>query len=742
MTATKRKIDFGKPELDHLRWVFAGTKGHKFIGIYNRSTGKMTERSHQWFRTYFAEVTQQIEAGEPIEVFYCPLPMSTPDRSGGNSTDDRWVVWADADKGLTEIVRATLRRWGFRIVSSGTPGRFHVYARLSRSVTLAEHRAIQEGLAALVGGDPAVKPDSAYMRVPFSWNYKHLHPDPAKRNDRPYPAEIIEYGRERIDADKLMARLRVYVRAAAKQVSVDVADVPVPDNLPSHIRRLTREQVEDGGSRYRMAYKAVSRVIEAGYTRDQVHAILANYAPGVDKFDSRSGGWPEQIDTMWSKRMDQNDDGKYTIVGSVEDGTAVLRRARPVEPWTGEEGFWSRRALFQHIYRYAKANRLSPWGLLGTILVRACVAVEPGVVLPDEGSLNLFLALVGVSGQGKGRLMRHAGKCVEVFSDIQPHSIGSGQGIPHLFKKREKDGSITTLATRVLFEIPEVDKFAALTKGGESTLDSELRQAYSGEALGGAYVDPAKRLPIGAHTYRLGLVMGVQPDRAKVLFEKAGGGTPQRFVWLPAYDDAMDEVRPAYDAKTWEWNKPEWSGEMGVPAEALDELDKDLLRRNAAGFDAEALDSHALLTRFKVAAVMALLDGRIDVSSEDWQLAKVVMDVSNRERDKVLARLNEVNRQAHVQAGRNAGLRQIVAERQVKRLTEERVQKIRDKVLAALGTSETGSLSLNELKKTPSLKRSAADLEEVLDGMVRDGLVNATKGRGAQIKGTRYALPD
>ncbi|GAA3937211.1 hypothetical protein [Actinoplanes auranticolor] len=744
MTATVQEVDLSAATEaeDHLRWVFHGTEGYKVIGIYNRETGKMIERSHQWFRTYFPEVNTQIEAGAPIEVFYCPLPMSTPDRSIGNSAA-RWVVWADADKGLEPSVRDTLRRWGFRIVSSGTPGRFHVYARLSRAVTLAEHRSIQEGLAAFIGGDPAVKADNAFLRVPMSWNYKNLHRDPAKRNDQPYRAEIEEHGRRRIDADGLMRRLGQFIpaQASAKKLRVTVgpAGAHVPDNIPASIQRIMRQQL-DGGSRFRAAYKAVCRVMEAGYTLAEVSGILADYEPGLDKFEERRGGWQAQIEHLWAKRMSENDGAKFSVLGSIEDGTATLVKPQPVETWTGSAVFWDRRPLFQHIYRYAKANRLSPWGLLGAILVRACVATEPGVVLPDDGSLNLFLALVGVTGQGKGRLLRHAAKSVELFTQIEPHSIGSGQGIPHLFKKRDRDGTMTTLATRVLFEIPEVDKFTALTKGGESILDSELRQVYSGEAIGGAYADPTKRLPIAAHTYRLGLVMGVQPDRAGPLFQSAGGGTPQRFLWMPAYDEVQPAERPRYKAQPWEWRKPEWAGEMGLPDEALDEIDQDLVRRNAAGFDAPALDSHSLFTRSKVAAIIALLDSRISVSSEDWTLAGVVMDVSDRERDKVLARINSMGKAEQVRAGRSAAIRQVATEQAVRRITEERRDQIQAKVVTVLEGSETGSMSLNELKKHSSLKRAAADLSEVLDGMVGDGQLRVRQGRGRQIKGTVFSL--
>jgi len=95
-----------------------------------------------------------------------------------------------------------------------------------------------------------------------------------------------------------------------------------------------------------------------------------------------------------------------------------------------------------------------------------------------------------------------------------------------------------------------------------------------GEPLGFSYADPAKALPIAPHSYRMGLVLGVQPGRAGPLLKDADGGTPQRFVWLPATDPyAPDRPPPGGLQPSWSppgpW-KPGPSGfaEIEVPEEA------------------------------------------------------------------------------------------------------------------------------------------------------------------------------
>ena len=49
-------------------------------------------------------------------------------------------------------------------------------------------------------------------------------------------------------------------------------------------------------------------------------------------------------------------------------------------------------------------------------------------------------------------------------------------------------------------------------------------------------------------------------------------------------------------------------------------IDKVRLDQLRSG-NGHTLDSHSLLARLKVAAALGLLDGRIEVNDDDWQLA-------------------------------------------------------------------------------------------------------------------------
>src|SRR5690606_28686197 len=50
------------------------------------------------------------------------------------------------------------------------------------------------------------------------------------------------------------------------------------------------------------------------------------------------------------------------------------------------------------------------------------------------------------------------------------------------------------------------------------------------------------------------------------------------------------------------------------------------------GEEVDPLDGHRMLTRLKVGAALAILDGREFVTDEDWQLAGTVVRVSDRTR--------------------------------------------------------------------------------------------------------------
>lgn len=305
-----------------------------------------------------------------------------------------------------------------------------------------------------------------------------------------------------------------------------------------------------------------------------------------------------------------------------------------------EEGFWDSRAYLRLVYDASIAAMASPWAVLACCVARALAMVPPSATLPPiiggKGSLNWFAAISAKSGGGKGAAMAVAEQLMP--QDVLVRGIGSGEGMIEAYQRcgpNKKDPPPPV--TSVLFSIEEIDSLGAMGGRSGQTTMAILRQGFSGEKLGYSYRGRQDEA-VGKHTYRMTVVASVQPERAGVLFEDAGGGTPQRFMWFPGRDKRITATPPRWprDGQGRDRVLPWLSdhdligvhGNIDVPAMAIQTI-REARARSMSGDD-EALDSHALFCREKFAYALALLDGRTDaIGDEDWRLSGVAAAVSD-----------------------------------------------------------------------------------------------------------------
>ncbi|BDT84600.1 hypothetical protein [Nocardia cyriacigeorgica] len=333
---------------------------------------------------------------------------------------------------------------------------------------------------------------------------------------------------------------------------------------------------------------------------------------------------------------------------------SIYANAAEVPPDPIEE-FWSARPILDHIRTYARARRAGPWAVLGAVLARAIAATEPNLMLPDltgvPASLNLFVVLVGKSGGGKGvaeGVARHAVQFADGLGAIvtDEYPIGSGEGLARTYMPSAKE-SDPPPPTRAILSAPEIDTLVALGGRQGSTLMAELRKVYSGEAIGFANANRATRTIVAAHAYRACLIMGAQPLRSGPLFGDAAGGTPQRCLYLTVYDHDAPEDAPATPAPV-EVKVKRYTAEqvhMGFPPEVREEFNRYHWARVRED-DIDELDGHKMLTRAKVAAALAILEERPEVTTEDWKLAGTIIRASDRTRDEMVAAVAEQAREA------------------------------------------------------------------------------------------------
>lgn len=435
----------------------------------------------------------------------------------------------------------------------------------------------------------------------------------------------------------------------------------------------------------------------------------------------------------------------------------------PTAP-TGEDvdTFWTAREVLTHIHTYAQAMYVSPWAMLGSVLSYVAALTPPRVKAMTwaPASLNMYVGLVGESGSGKDTARDAAREWLgEAAGDdrLLQREIGTGQGIVGAYVTRERDPENDSrfisrrVRESVMVTISEIDQITAHARQQASTLVPTLRSAWMAQLLGGLYKDVTKDLSVSPHTYRLCMVVGIQPKKARPLIEDTSGGLPQRFLWMPAIDPTLpeDEDEDPELPDPWGWKPPhklrgpddpftvDGAGDDGGPVDnevlvamcdsAMRVLRKERRARARGEMIGDDLATHDNLGRVKVAAALALLEERTEVSEEDWDLAGVVMKVSCSVRSQVVYGLNDEERKRREK------------ERTEAVETEKALEKVRDATsienaarrIAAVLTRNPGEWqSANPVKKKLSTKSRDCFAEAV------DLLVEARRVETREIDGS------
>lgn len=389
----------------------------------------------------------------------------------------------------------------------------------------------------------------------------------------------------------------------------------------------------------------------AGYTLAEAKADYMRHAPSDQAWDKREKCWDQAAIKAGNVALPAPPPGLEVPTVTILDSDFAIEMPTPAVTdleQADEDAFWDARPILRHLHDFARARLVSPWAVLGVTLARIVTATPHQVCLPPivggKGSLNLFVGLVGRSGSGKGAAESVAAEALHLGKAIVSHNVGSGEGIAHGYMHRTKGDLVWNDDDHaVLFSVPEIDSLAAQGDRKGATLMPQLRSGWTGEALGFGYADPAKRILIPAHEYRMAMVAGIQPGRAACLLDDADGGTPQRFLWMPATDPgAPDE--PPVEPTPMTWGGIHLGGlvtiggtRMKVCQTAIDTIRANRLATVRG--EGEALDGHALLAQLKTAAALALLDSRLEVTDDDWNLADTIARKSAAVRGGVVAHL-------------------------------------------------------------------------------------------------------
>ena len=332
-----------------------------------------------------------------------------------------------------------------------------------------------------------------------------------------------------------------------------------------------------------------------------------------------------------------------------------------------DKTFFSARKWLEYAYRYARALRLSPYGLVGVMLARMSALTPPNVVAqltPHDMpmTLNVNVALVGPTGSGKGRTMGQARHLMPspplcMLEEVKPKT---GESIPAKFVAKvpatDGDGKPIkgeymdkVMTDRCLLLMPEVVSLkAAMSRQGSIILPT-LLESFSNEPLGDDTKGKQFQIKLPPYAYRLAAVVGVQPNNAGVLFDEAQTGLAGRFAYMPSVDTDVPSRRPEPPTGVFPYDPcriPEGNGLDALAAllkyGSLDNMPQngpdaregypltiisfpsaateyaDHMQRLGVLGQATALDAHRVELVARFAALLALMDYRLEVSREDW----------------------------------------------------------------------------------------------------------------------------
>ena len=372
------------------------------------------------------------------------------------------------------------------------------------------------------------------------------------------------------------------------------------------------------------------------------------------------------------------------------------------------ENFWCATDALKMIYEASLAHMVSPWAVLTYSVARVLQLMPPTVELPNlvgkRGSLNWFAIVADKSGGGKSAAASVAEDVVSLVfpQEINEEPIGSGEGmIKKFFMPDPNDKKILIRRDAVMFTSDEIDDLTAMSQRQGGTTLPMIRTAFTGGTLGHSYVTQGRDLKVMASTYRMTLVVNAQPGRCGALLDDSAGGTPQRFMWFPANDRRPSIGTADENHLTPGVGLPTGLALLGrkriqVPAEAR-KLSLEIRQAQLHGDMESELDGHANFARLKFAAALAMLDGRTDMSEEDWRLSGVAAEVSSRTRRWVQAELAHSLESEARDVGRIRGIGYAAADHSKHAETAKKARGVQNWILNKLKVK--GPMTLGALRR-------------------------------------------
>jgi len=372
---------------------------------------------------------------------------------------------------------------------------------------------------------------------------------------------------------------------------------------------------------------------------------------------------------------------------------------------------WDMTPVMKHFWQAGCSMGRNPLALVAVVLARVLAMVDPSVQLPGvrdgaigrRNALNLGVALVGASGQGKTSYIEESTALLLGDPHAQDDITGkpsTGQGLmqEYLIWNEALDANVLINEPRRIFIVDEIDTLAAAGNDSGSSLLSEMRTMLTGGLTGSSNATNVRKRKLHAGTYNFQIVVGVQPTRAGVLLDGRDAGTPQRFIWVPVTDPKTalhpDDRPESPGPIDWDTNfllhfefgepivqYPDWL------VRELKEYDYKISLETEEGGELSRHGHHNLL-RLKVATAIAFLHQEVIVQDLHVEIADKILAASKRTQlkcEQAVARANFAKKKAAKQSDERVN--DEVGQEKLTRL----VNRARDVLLLAKGAWVPGS---------------------------------------------------
>ena len=353
--------------------------------------------------------------------------------------------------------------------------------------------------------------------------------------------------------------------------------------------------------------------------------------------------------------------------------------------------FWATRPVLAKIRDAAWSRQRSPDAVFLGVLTRVTAALPHTIALPPivggPAGTAILATVVSQSGVGKSTSASIAEELVVGKIEVRAIPGGTGEGMTEAYfdmVEVTNDKGKTTKVKRQVWHnlhvyVDEISKTLAVGKREGATVYEMLRQAFSGQALGEHNASAERRRVIVKGNYSLGVLLAAQPHVLGPLFDDVDAGTPSRFLYLAGTDPGVPDTLPPWPGSIdidlpQAWNMTlladgvrigPWPHHVIVDDDIANEIRaRDRVKvRGVWGEDAWA--GHRDLIRLKVAFVLAVLDKRVKVRPDDWELACTVVDVSDAVRAYAQSVVAAVDARRETAYAKRAASREVVKVRTV-----------------------------------------------------------------------------